>query len=244
MAEINQLKQLLEQNQSRIKILSESFQTQINSVKKEVLNALETLTRIEREFQLSDSRLAEHQQQISHRQEQLTQLRETGTAFEAKIAELYTKLSEYQQQIATLKTTLFETRGRIEIVENDLTDRQGIFDTKQKQIEEKQQELTRLHAGKDQELTQHKEELSKAKKQIKTVKTMNPVADFLLSEGLEPPELDILALLIHQKEVPMVEIKRFVKTPPAITTRVLKEMENKGILEIINSNTIRLSISL
>jgi DNA-binding MarR family transcriptional regulator len=60
---------------------------------------------------------------------------------------------------------------------------------------------------------------------------------------LEPPELDILAVLIHQKEVSVTEIKRLAKTPPAITTRVLKEMENKGILDLTSGDMARLKIN-
>jgi chromosome segregation ATPase len=174
----------------------------------------------------------------------LAQLRESGSALEAKIAGLYSELSEQQEQISILKATLMEKTGRLETVEADLAKRKAGFESQQKRLEEKQTELGRLQAGKEQELTRQKETLSEAKKQIKRVKKENPVADYLLSEAHEPPEMDILAVLIHQKEVPIDEIKRIAKSPPAITTRVLKEMENKGILELTSSDTARLAISL
>ncbi len=244
MVEIKQLQQILEQNQARMKALRESFRSQMSALVNEVVSILQTLTRIERELQLSDSRLDEQQIQINHSQEQLSQLRESGSAIEAKLAGLYTELGEHQQQIVTLKASTMEKSGRLETVEADLTQRKAVLETNQRILDEKQKELGRLKAGKEQELTKQKESLSTAKKQIKTVKKENPVADYLLSEAHEPTELDILAILIHQKEAPISEIKRIAKSPPAITTRILKEMENKGILEITNADTARLSISV
>lgn len=244
MSEIKQLQQILEQNQARMKALREAFRSQMTALVNEVTTILQNLTRVEREFQLSDSRLEEQQALISHSQEQLAQLRESGSALEAKIAGLYTELSAQQEQISMLKATLMEKSGRWETVEADLTQRKAGLESKQKLLEEKQTELGRLQAGKEQELTRQKEALSEAKNQIKQVKKENPVADYLLSEAHEPPEMDILAVLIHQKEVPVDEIKRIAKSPPAITTRVLKEMENKGILELTGSDTARLAITL
>jgi len=244
MSEIKQIQQMLEQNQARMNALREVFQNQMSVLANEVSSTLQTLNRIEREFGLSDSRLEEHQVQINHSQEQLAQLRESGSAMEAKIAGLYNELSEHQKQIAILKATLMEKSGRLETIEADWAQRKAAFDSQQKLLEEKQKELGRLQAEKDQELTKQKEALTEARKQIRQVNKENPVADYLLSEAHEPPELDILAVLIHQKEVPISEIKRIAKSPPAITTRVLKEMENKGILQLSSSDTAQLAISL
>lgn len=244
MAETKQIQQLLEQNQNRMKTLQESFQSQLSEAINEITNALQALNRTEYEFQLADTRIGEHQQMIAHNEEQLAQLRETGIAMEAKIAGLYSKLSEHQQQIAVLQATLLETQGRIEAVSKELQTKNSTFETIQKQLAEKQQKLSQKKAEEDQELTRYKEKLTEAKEQIKRVKKTNPMADFLISEGLEPPELDILAILIFKKEVTISEIKRIVKTPPAITTRVLKEMENKGLLQITSSDKARLTINI
>lgn len=244
MSEIKQFQLALEQNQARIKALSESFQSQMSTLTNEITNTLQSLTRIEREFSLSKSRLDEKQELISHSQEQLNQLRESGSAMEVKIAGLYSELNEQQQQIAVLKATLMEKTGRIEILEEDLLKRKTSLESKQNLLDEKQKELGRLQEGKNQEVARKKEALSAAKKQIKQVQKDNPVADYLLSEAHEPPELDILAMLIHQKEAPVAEVKKVAKSPPAITTRVLKEMENKGMLEITGSDTVRLVISI
>lgn len=244
MSEIKQIQQILEQNQARMKALREAFRSQMTALVNEVATILQNLTRVEREFQLSDSRLEEQQVLITHSQEQLTQLRESGSALEAKIAGLYTELSEQQDQISRLNATLMEKSGRLEMVEADLIQRKAGLESQQKLLEEKQTELGRLQAGKDQKLAKQKEALSEAKKQIKQVTKENPIADYLLSEAHEPPEMDILAVLIHQKEVSVDEIKRIAKSPPAITTRILKEMENKGILQLTGSDTARLTISL
>ena len=244
MSEIKELQQGMDQNQARMKALRESFRSQMTALVNEVTTSIQTLSRIEREVQLSDTRIQEQQEMISHHQEQLTQLRETGSDMEAKIASIYNELSEHQQKIATYNATLMETQGRIDIIENDVNQRKAGSDVKQRQLEDKQRELGRRNAEKDQEVTKYKEDFSKAKKQANLVKKENPVADFLLTEGLEPPELDILAVLIHKKEVLVTDLKRTAKTPPAITTRVLKEMENKGILELTSDDKARLVISI
>jgi peptidoglycan hydrolase CwlO-like protein len=210
----------------------------------EITTSIQTLSRIERELHLANTRIQEQRETISHHQEQLTQLRETGSDMEAKIASIYKELSEHQQKIATYNATLMETKGRIDIIENDVNQRKAESDVKQRQLEEKQRELGQRNAEKDQEVTRYKEDFSKAKKQSNRVKKDNPVANYLLTEGLEPPELDILAVLIHKKEVLITDLKRTAKTPPAITTRVLKEMENKGILEITSDDKARLAISI
>lgn len=244
MSELKEIQQGMEQNQARMKALRESFRSQMSALVNEVTTSLQTLSRIDREFQLSDTRMQEQREMINHHQEQLTLLRETGSDMEAKIASIYNELGEHQQKIATYKATLMETQGRIEIVENDVNQRKAESDVKQRQLEDKQRELGRRNAEKDQEVTKYKEDFSKAKKQTNQVKKDNPVADYLLKEGLEPPELDILAVLIHQKEVPVSDLKRTAKTPPAITTRVLKEMENKGILELTSDDKARLTITI
>jgi chromosome segregation ATPase len=227
-----------------MKALQEAFRSQMSALIEEVTNTQQTLIRTEREFQLSESRIEEQKATIGHSQEQLSQLRESGSAIEAKIAGLYTELSEHQHQIAVLKASIMEKSGRLESVEAEARQRTAALESKQTLLEEKQKELGRLHANKDQELAKQKEELKAATKQVKEVKKENPVADYLLAEAHEPPELDILAVLIHQKEVPLTEIKRLAKSPPAITTRILKEMENKGILELTGSDTVRLLISV
>ncbi len=244
MAETKQIQQLLEQNQNRMKALQESFHSQLSEAINEITSALQALNRTEYEFQLADTRIGEHQEMIAHNEEQLAQLRETGIAMEAKIAGLYAKLSEHQQQISVLQVTLSETQGRIEVVSKELQTNNATFETIQNQLEEKQRELSQKKAAEDQELTRYKDKLAQAKEQIKQVKKTNPTADFLIREGLEPPELDILALLIFKKEAPVSEIKRIVKTPPAITTRVLKEMENKGLLQITSSDKAQLVITV
>jgi len=244
MSEIKELQQGMEQNQARMKALRESFRSQMTALVNEVTTSIQTLSRIEREVQLSHTRIQEQREMISHHQEQLTQLRETGSDMEAKIASIYNELREHQQKIATYNATLMETQGRIDIIESDVNQRKAESDVKQRQLDDKQRELGRRNAEKDQEVTKYKEDFSKAKKQTNQVKKDNPIADYLLTEGLEPPELDILAMLIHRKEVPVTDLKRTAKTPPAITTRVLKEMENKGILELTSDDKARLVISI
>lgn len=244
MSEIKQLQQIMEQNQARLKALRESFRSQISTLVKEVAGSLQTLTRIEREFQLSDSQIQEQRELINHHQEQLAQLRESGSAIEAKIASLYTELSEHQQQIVVLNATLIETQSRINVEENDLAEHQMGLQAQKAKLRELQSKLESRDAEKKRDLSRFEEDLAKAKEKTGRIRKENPVADFLLTEGLEPPELDILAVLIHQKEVPIAEIKRIAKTPPAITTRVLKDMENKGIMELTDSDMVRLIISL
>ncbi len=244
MSEIKQLQQVMEQNQAHMKALRESFRSQISTLVKEVVGSLQILTRIEREFQLSDSQIQEQREMINYHQEQLAQLRETGSVIEAKIAGLYTELSEHQQQIAVLNATLIETQSRINVEEKDLAEHQMGLQAQKAKLGELQSKLENRDAKKKRDLSRYEEDLAKAKEKTSRIRKDNPVADFLLTEGLEPPELDILAVLIHQKEVPVAEIKRIAKTPPAITTRVLKDMENKGILELTESDIARLIISL
>ena len=244
MAEIKQHQQIMEQNQARMKALRESFRSQMSALANEIASALQILSRIEREFESSDTRIQEYRERISYNQDQLAELREAGSAIEAKIANIHTELSEHQNQIGILNATLMETKGKLETIEEQHTKRQTQLAEKQAQLEALQRELGRRDAEKKQELTNYEEALEKAQEQATRIRAANPIADFLLAEGLEPPELDILAVLIHQKEVPVTEIKRLAKTPPAITTRVLKEMENKGILELTGSDMARLKIDL
>ncbi|MFX0168480.1 MAG: MarR family transcriptional regulator [Candidatus Hodarchaeota archaeon] len=244
MSEMKQLQQIMEQNQARMKALRESFRSQMSALANEIASALQTLSKIEREFQDSDIRIQEYRERISHNQDQLTELREAGRAIEAKIANTYSDLSEQQQQISSLNAALMETKGKLETLETQRTQRQAQRDGKQTQLDELQQELGRREAEKKEELASFEATLTKAHEQTTRIQASNPVADYLLTEGIEPPELDILAILIHQKEVPVSEIKRFAKTPPAITTRVLKEMEAKGILELTSSDMARLKVML
>lgn len=244
MSELKQHQQLMEQNQARMKALRESFRSQVSALANEISSALQTLNRIEREVQNSNTRIQEYEERISHNQDQLTELREAGSAIEAKIANIHTELSDHQKQIGILNATLMETKGKLETIEEQHTNRQTQVDKKQAQLEELQRELGRRDAEKKEELARYEEAFEKAQEQATRIRAGNPIADFLLTEGLEPPELDILAVLIYQKEVPVAEIKRLAKTPPAITTRVLKEMENKGILELTSSDMARLNINL
>ena len=244
MVELKQHQQILEQNQARMKALRESFRSQMSALANEVASALQILGRIEREFEGSDTRIQEYRERISHNQDQLAELRETGSAIEAKIATIHAELSEHQKQIGILEATLMETTGKLETIEEKHTKRQAQLEKKQAQLDEHQRELGRREAEKKQELASYEDAYEKAQEQATRIRAGNPVADFLLAEGLEPPELDILAVLIHQKEVSLTEIKRVAKTPPAITTRVLKEMENKGILELTSSDMARLKIDL
>ncbi|MFX1317788.1 MAG: hypothetical protein ACFE9D_10325 [Promethearchaeota archaeon] len=244
MADIKQIQQILEQNQARMKAVREAFRSQMSALIDEVTNAQQTLIRIEREIQLSESQIEEQKTTISHNQEQLAQLRESGSAMEVKIAGLYSELSEQQRQIAVLNASIMEKSGRLESIEAEARQRTAVLKSRQTHLEEKQKELGRLQANKDQEIAKQKEELKKAIKQVNDVKKENPVADYLLTEAHEPPELDILAVLIHQKEAQVTELKRLAKSPPAITSRILKEMENKGIIELTSSDTARLVISV
>lgn len=244
MAEIKNIQQLLEQNQARLKSLRESFRSQLSALVKEDAGAIQLIQRIERELDALDTQILEHKNIISNQQEQLSQIREAGAAVEARIGSLYTELSEQQKEITVLEATLKGTEGRIKIVEQELVERKNRLEALQTRLEGAQQDLGKQKEAQAQKLQQKKDALTNAKTKYTQVKEANPVAAYLMTEGLEPPELDIIALLIHKKKVPLPELKRVVKVPPAIATRVLKELENKGIIEITSSDEARLVVEL
>jgi len=85
----------------------------------------------------------------------------------------------------------------------------------------------------ESEFAEQKQALEEAKRRLEELREANVVVDYLLTEGsAEPPELGILATLLRRREATVEELKRSAKVPPAIATRHINALQQKGIIEV------------
>ncbi len=244
MVELEQIRSILKEKQSKLEALRASADKQLAALLKELQGALQSLQSIESQTIAADNKIRDQKEQINHKQEKLTQLREAVVGLEAKIAELYTILGDEQQRVAKLEASLLERQGRIEVAEEESKQRKDLLAELEEKGKEQQLEIGRRKEEYTHNLERQKAELLKAQEGIQHLREKNPIADYLLAEGSEPPELDIIALLIQKEEVPLEELKRVVKVPPALATRTIGNLETKGILKVSDKGLVRLVESL
>ena len=243
MSEFSQIRGLLLRNQERLKTLQETSQKRLDAILNEITTILETVEKIEQELATTDRGIQERKDVISNLTEQLAQIREVGTGVEAHVAGIYNQLSEEQKAISVLEATRLEVKGQLEALETKLEEHKTQHTSVTNQAEKVQQEIAGRTESREQEINELKESLAKAEWELKRVQEENPIAEFLLQEGIEPPELDILTYLIYKKEASVDDLKRLVKVPPAMATVKIKELEKKGILKI-DGNQVKLAISI
>jgi chromosome segregation ATPase len=241
MAESTRTKDLLKRHQSRLEAFRTTTDSKLAVLLKEVAQTLEAVARIETDLAASDQRIQDRRDTLSNSQEQLSQVREAGLGLEAKVADLQSQIGEEQRQISSLEKGLAETKGRLESATNQLEQRTAQLTRATAQADDLRQRISTQEEANSQELAMRRQQLTASQAEAQQIRDSNPVSDFLVSEGVEPPEFEILALLIWKSEVTLDELKKQAKVPPAVALRVVKSLEQKGIIKVSAAGRVRLS---
>jgi uncharacterized protein YqgV (UPF0045/DUF77 family) len=241
MAESMRTQDLLKRHQSRLEAFRTTTDGKLAVLLREVAQALEAVTRIEADLATADQRIQDRQDTMSNLQERLSQVQEAGIGLEAQVADLQSQIGEEQRQIPSLEKTLADITGRLESATSQLDQRKAQLAAATTQADDLQRRIGQQQEANRQELEAHKQQLIVSQGEARQIRESNPVSDFLVSEGVEPPEFEILALLLWKTEVTIDELKKQAKVPPAVALRVVKSLEQKGILKVSAAGRVRLA---
>jgi len=208
---------------------------------KEIARMLETVGQIEDELAAANQRIQDRQGTLSNLQEQLSQVREAGAGLEAKTADLQSQIGDEQRQISRLEKEFATTKGRLDSITNSLEQRKAQLTKTTTEADDLQRRIGEQAEANSQALATRKQQLAALQVQVQQIQEYNPVADFLVSEGVEPPEFEILASLIWKGEVSLDELKKQAKAPPAVALRVVKSLEQKGVVKVSAAGRVRLA---
>jgi chromosome segregation ATPase len=189
-----------------------------------------------------DNRIAEHEKDI-------TKLEERKQALKTDVSSLEQRLREYDKKISALNSeTASTTKDLVKTEETAKRYRSRIDATKteleklEKMVTELEQTSEATRTSNDKEFAERRAGFAEAQKKIKELEEREPVAEFLLTEASsEPPEVAIIARLIQEDGTASTEdLKKSTRVPPAIALRTINALEQKGILERVSSDQIKL----
>jgi chromosome segregation ATPase len=241
MAELTRTKDLLKRHQSRTEVFRTTMDSKLAAALKEVVQTIDAVARIETELAATEQCIQDRQDTLSNLQEQLSQVREAGMGLEAQVADLQSQIGDEQRQISSLEKGLAETKGRLESATNSLEQRKAQLTKVATQVDDLQRRIGKQQETSNQELAARRQQLTASQAEVQQIREANPVSDFLVSEGVEPPEFEILASLIWKGEVTLDELKKQAKVPPAVALRVVKSLEQKGIIKVSAAGRARLA---
>jgi chromosome segregation ATPase len=242
LSEMDRLKEIIEKNQSRIAELGKTIETVLNSYSEESKAFIESMHKLDAQLEEEDKRIAEHEDDITKLEEKKQVLKSDVSSLEQKARESDKKISAINSETASTakeltraEETAKQLKSRIEGTKADLT-------RLEKTVTDLEQASEKTRALSDKEFAERRTGLAEAQKKIKDLEEREAVAEFLLTEASsEPPEVAIVARLIQENGTASTEdLKKSTKVPPALALRTINALEQRGIVERVGSEQIKL----
>jgi chromosome segregation ATPase len=242
MSETERLKEIIQQNESRIAELTKSIEAVVNSFSEESKTILETVDKVDAQLQGADQRIVAHEEKIAKLEEKKQNLRSDIASLEQQVKDLDRKISSLTSETGSTSKELVKTEESLKQYTAKIGTARADTEKLDKTINEIQDSIERTRASNEKEFQERRAGFEEAQRKIKELVDREPVIDFLLTEASsEPPEIAIVARLIKGNGTASLdELKRITKVPPAIAMRTINSLEQKGIVAREASDQIKL----
>ncbi|WXG44614.1 MAG: hypothetical protein WED04_11370 [Promethearchaeati archaeon SRVP18_Atabeyarchaeia-1] len=246
MSETERLKEVIQQNESRIAELTKSIEAVVYSFSEESKTILETAEKIDVQLQEADRRIATHDESIAKLEEKKQSLRSIINSSEQQVKELERKISSLTSENSSTSKELLRTEDTLKQYKAKMETVKLESEKLESAINEVETGIEKTRASNEKEFQERRAGFEEAQKKIKELVEREPVAEFLLTEATqEPAEISIIAGLVKGDGVASIEeLKKATKVPPALAVRTILSLEQKGIIAREGSDKVRLTKTL
>jgi chromosome segregation ATPase len=243
---MDRLKEIIEKNQSRIAELGKTIETVLNSYSEESNAFIESMGKLNDQLEEADKRIAEHDDDIMKLEEKKQTLKTEVSSLEQKARESDKKISALNSESASTAKDLARAEETAKQYGSRIVGTKAELAKLEKTVTEAEQASETTRISNEKEFAERRAGLAEAQKKIKELEEREAVAEFLLTEASsEPPEIAIVAKLIQEDGASSTEdLKKSTKVPPALALRTINALEQKGIVERVGSEQIRLAKTL
>jgi chromosome segregation ATPase len=242
MSETERLKEIVQQNESRIAELTKSMEAVVNSFSEESKIVLETVNKVDAQLQEADKRIVAYEDNIAKLEEKKQNLRSDTISLEQQVKDLDRKISSLTSETSSTSKELLRIEESLKQYTAKIGTARTDTEKLDKTINEIQDSIEKSRASNEKEFQERRAGFEEAQRRIRELVDREPVIDFLLTEASsEPPEIAIVARLIKGNGTASLdELKRITKVPPAIAMRTINALEQKGIVTKEGSEQIKL----
>jgi chromosome segregation ATPase len=242
MSEIERLKEIIRENDSRIGELIKSVDVVANSFSEESKTILEVVDKVEAQLHEADQRIAAHDEKIATLDERKQSLRSELVTLEQQVKDLDRKTTALTSETGSTSKELLRTEDTLKQYTAKIGTAKTDSEKLDRTLSEIQDSIEKTRSSNEKEFQERRAGFEDAQRKIKELVDREPVIDFLLTEASsEPPEIAIVAGLIKGNGIASLDdLKRITKVPPAITVRTINALEQKGVVAKEGTDKIRL----
>jgi chromosome segregation ATPase len=243
LSETDRLRDVIEKNQSRISELGKTIEAVINSYSEESKAFIESMDKLNAQLEEVDKRIAEHEDDILKLEEKKQILRTDGSLLEQKIRESEKRISALTSETGSTSKDMIKTEDSIKQYKSKIEVTKAELGKLEKNVAELQQSIETMRMSNEKEFTERRAGFEGAQKKIKELAEKEPIAEFLLAEASsDPPEIAIVAKLIKENGTASLEdLKKSTRVPPALALRTINALEQKGLVERVGTDQIKLA---
>jgi chromosome segregation ATPase len=243
MSEVDRLKDIIQENESRVRELSKTIESVLNSYSEESKTFLEQLDKFNAQMEEADRRIAEHEDNIGKLEEKKQNLRSDASTLEQKLRECEKKISALTSETSSTSKELIKTEDTLKQHKSKIEGTKTELAKLEKTVSELQQTTETTRTSNEKEFTERRTGFEGAQQKIRELAEREPLAEFLLNEASsEPPEIAIVAKLVREDGTASIEdIKKATRVPPAIALRTVNMLEQKGIVERLGEDQVKLA---
>ncbi|MFX0069364.1 MAG: hypothetical protein ACFFC5_02075 [Promethearchaeota archaeon] len=242
MSEIARIKELLGIGESKINDLKEIASTRLKSILKEIKVADQAIHAVEQKLQETERRIETSEEQIVNLRDNRNNLQAGNEKLKEELAKLSQETADLKRQVDNLRSKIGDYNSQLGQIQSRTTDQDSELKEVTNTADGLQREIERTRLSNQQEFEEKQTGLQTMQQTLEKIRNEEAVLDYLLSDaGSTPSEIDIVAVLAQKRQISQRELQEFVSVPPAITMKVLRSLEEKGILFTAPDGFIRLT---
>ncbi len=242
MSEIARIKELLGIGESKISDLREVASTGLKSILKEIAAANQAIQAVEQKLRETERRIETSEEQIASLRDKRSNLQAGNEKLKEELAKLSQETADLKRDVDDLQSKIGDYNSQLGRVQSRITDQDSKLREATSTADRLRREIERIKLSNKQEFEEKQAGLGVMQQNLQKIRNEEAILDYLLSDaGSAPSEIDIVAVLAQKSQLSQKELQEFVKVPPAITMKVVRSLEEKGILFVSPDGFIRLS---
>jgi len=242
MSEIARIKELLGIGESKISDLKEIASTGLKSILKEIKVANQAVQAVEQKIQETERRIETSEEQIVNLRDNRNNLQVGNEKLKEELAKLNRETVDLKREVDNLQSKIGDYNSQLGQIQSRTTDQDSELREVTNTADGLQREIERTRLSNQQEFEEKQTGLQTMQQNLQRIRNEEAILDYLLSDASSAPsEIDIVAVLSQKRQISQRELQEFVSVPPAITMKVVRSLEEKGILFTSPDGFIRLT---
>lgn len=242
MSEIARIKELLGIGESKISDLKEIASSGLKSILKEIKVANQAVQAVEQKIQETERRIETSEEQIVNLRDKRNDLQVGNEKLKEGLAKLSQEASDLKREVDNMQSKIGDYNSQLGQIQSRTINQDSELKEATNTADRLQREIEGTKLSNQQEFEEKQTGLQTIQQNLQKIRNEEAILDYLLSDaGSAPSEISIVAVLAQKSQISQRELQEFVSVPPAITMKVVRSLEEKGILFISPDGFIRLT---